>query len=121
LGFQWVLIGIQFITQAIIPDEPEEILIQEKRQAFIVSKVIDRTPDEDSVTVEDYELEQRQSLAKVVVDSVDKGCCAAFFGGAPHHQKLSKVKEFGKAPTVDISKYAGDDIDGESMNPLSKA
>eukprot|EP00349_Pseudokeronopsis_sp_Brazil_P006662 CAMPEP_0202975738 /NCGR_PEP_ID=MMETSP1396-20130829/71532_1 /ASSEMBLY_ACC=CAM_ASM_000872 /TAXON_ID= /ORGANISM="Pseudokeronopsis sp., Strain Brazil" /LENGTH=46 /DNA_ID= /DNA_START= /DNA_END= /DNA_ORIENTATION= len=28
IGFQWVLISIQYITQAIIPDVPESVEIQ---------------------------------------------------------------------------------------------
>jgi len=34
-----VLLSLQYLASAIIPDEPEEFIIQKKRQAFLVSKV----------------------------------------------------------------------------------
>lgn len=90
VGFQWVLIGIQFIIQSFVPDEPEEVAIQMKRQAFITSKVIDRTPDEDPVSVEAYETEQRQSLARFVADDPSKSCCNALCG---RNEKQSALRE----------------------------
>jgi anoctamin-10/anoctamin-7 len=47
IGFQWVLISIQFITQAIIPDVPESVEVQLERTAFINDKVIEKVADED--------------------------------------------------------------------------
>jgi adenine-specific DNA methylase len=40
--------------QLAIPDESEEAEIQEKRQTFIVSKLIDKIEDEESVPVAEY-------------------------------------------------------------------
>lgn len=47
LGFQWVLISIQFFTQAIIPDVPEEVELQIQRADFMNDKVLDHVEDED--------------------------------------------------------------------------
>lgn len=47
IGFQWVGITIQFGTAAYIPDVPDAVAIQEQRNAFINSKLIDQTRDEN--------------------------------------------------------------------------
>lgn len=47
IGFQWILVIFQFAVSAFIPDVPHEVEMQLQRQEFIVSKVIDKTPDED--------------------------------------------------------------------------
>ncbi len=49
--FQWVCFIIQFSIMAAIPDIPEEILIQQDRQKFIVSKLIDKIADDDNESV----------------------------------------------------------------------
>lgn len=45
--FQWLLIVLQQVIAYIIPDEPLDFKIQLRRQAHIVSKVIDKVPDEE--------------------------------------------------------------------------
>jgi len=35
------------MAEYIIPDEPWEVTVQKQRQEFIVSKVLDKVPDED--------------------------------------------------------------------------
>jgi hypothetical protein len=55
IGFQWVLFALQFIVQAVIPDHPPEVTIQTARNEFIVSKLIEKTPDENPITVRDYQ------------------------------------------------------------------
>lgn len=47
IGFQWGLMTVQYIIAALIPDEPMEVQVQASRRAFICSKIIDGTPDED--------------------------------------------------------------------------
>ena len=43
--FQYGVFLIQYIIGALIPDEPEEVIIQRQRQDFIVSKLIDKQGD----------------------------------------------------------------------------
>ena len=47
IGFQWVLISIQFIASEIIDDVPLEVSIQEERNEFINLKVVEKVADED--------------------------------------------------------------------------
>ena len=47
VGFNWVLIAIQFAAQAIVDDIPEEVEIQLERMKFIHDKLILDVPDED--------------------------------------------------------------------------
>lgn len=82
IGFQWVLICCQFFAQFIVPDVPEEVLIQEDRMKFINEKVIEKVEDEDYGEIHD---------AVVIEDEEDtfgqaaKGCCN--FGGKSRHRK----------------------------------
>ena len=45
-GFIAVLVFIQFVATYVIPDTPLEVEIQHQRQEFIVSKIVNRQPDE---------------------------------------------------------------------------
>jgi hypothetical protein len=47
IGFQWTLIGLQFIAQEIIEDCPAEVTIQRQRNEFINSKVVEKVADEE--------------------------------------------------------------------------
>jgi len=67
IGFQWVLIGLQFILVELIPDRPPKVDIQIRRQAFIVSKLIDFTEDDDYTEDSSGKAEQSQEF-------VDLGC-----------------------------------------------
>lgn len=70
IGFQWVIFTMQFIAEAAIPDIPEEVEIQQKRNAFITSKIIDKTPDENPIKVRDYQQSVNQgSKAMQMEDS----------------------------------------------------
>lgn len=51
-GFQWALILMQQGIEMAIPDEPLDVSIQRRRNAFIVSKAIDKVPDEDEEETE---------------------------------------------------------------------
>ena len=46
IGVQWLVFTIQGITKAAIPDTPQEVVIQEGRNQFIVSKLISYAPDD---------------------------------------------------------------------------
>lgn len=48
--FQWVCFWVQSILPQIIPDTPWEVNIQQSRQNFLVSKILDKLPDELSST-----------------------------------------------------------------------
>jgi anoctamin-10/anoctamin-7 len=47
VGMSWGIIVLKYIISIVIPDEPEDVLIQLKRQDYIVSKVFDDAPDDD--------------------------------------------------------------------------
>jgi hypothetical protein len=57
----WVLLSLQFLAQTFIPDVPEEVEIQQKRNAFIISKIIEKTPDETPMKVRDYQNSTRSA------------------------------------------------------------
>jgi hypothetical protein len=44
--FQWVCFWVQSILPQLIPDTPWEVKIQQSRQNFLVSKILDKSPDE---------------------------------------------------------------------------
>lgn len=47
IGYQWILFLFMYFIALLIPDESNEYKIQSKRAEFIVSKLIDRVPDDD--------------------------------------------------------------------------
>jgi len=47
IGFIISLLFLQVVAMELVPDVPAEVEIQLSRQAFIVSKLIEHTPDED--------------------------------------------------------------------------
>lgn len=51
--FQWVCFGLQMIIMEAIPDVPEEIDIQQQRQAFFVRKLIDKVHDDDDAVADE--------------------------------------------------------------------
>ncbi len=70
LAFQWTLLVVQFIAQQVISDIPEEVEIQQKRMKFIISKIIDRTPDENMTAVEEFE-RTKSTVSDFAHDNVD--------------------------------------------------
>mmetsp|Transcript_8718 Transcript_8718/g.13019 ORF Transcript_8718/g.13019 Transcript_8718/m.13019 type:complete len:739 (+) Transcript_8718:66-2282(+) len=46
VGYQWVMFVLMYLVAYLIPDESREFTIQKERTDFIVSKLIDRVPDE---------------------------------------------------------------------------
>eukprot|EP01035_Chromulina_nebulosa_P019942 gene19942-25908_t len=74
LGFQWVMLSIQFILSAAIPDIPEQVDIQLQRANFIVSKIINQDSDEDFIdpkhaeSAETFGANKRSSLVTTVID-----------------------------------------------------
>jgi hypothetical protein len=51
VGFQWILFLTQLVISLAVPDVPEYVVIQQKRQEFIVKKVVYKEPDEDRETI----------------------------------------------------------------------
>lgn len=47
IGYQWTLFCLMYFISLIIPDESTEFKIQSERSQFIISKLIDRVPDDD--------------------------------------------------------------------------
>lgn len=47
IGFQWFVFTCQYVIEIIIPDEPEEVRIQELRAQHINAKLLDRVRDDD--------------------------------------------------------------------------
>lgn len=47
IGFQWGILSLQYIIGVLIPDIPNDVVIQLERTEFIVSKLIDKVPDEE--------------------------------------------------------------------------
>ena len=55
IGFQWALFSLQYIIQAVIPDEPLQVGIQKQRADFLNSKILDKAKDDDDeVLAADY-------------------------------------------------------------------
>lgn len=53
IGYQWVLISMQFLLSIMIPDEPEEVTIQRKRQKFFSERLIDHVAlEEDNLILD---------------------------------------------------------------------
>ena len=49
IGFQWFIFMIQLIVRVAIRDVPAYVTIQQERQTFYNSKIIDRVADEENV------------------------------------------------------------------------
>jgi len=102
IGFQWVLIGIQFIAQAVIPDVPREVEIQEQRIEFINEKVVEKVADEDYgevVEVEEVneENEEEPSAKGEPAKPKSKGCCSL---GSHNKSRAKKIKKGLREVTV---------------------
>lgn len=83
-----MLIGIQFLSQVIIDDEPEEVKIQIERMKFIKEKIIDRVADEDffdkDTSIEQHDVEE---------GGENSGCCGSKTGKARHRKAQENLPE----------------------------
>lgn len=102
VGFQWSLIGVQFIAQAIVPDVPEEVEVQLERMEFIVSKVIDKTEDEDQDTVTSFSVDANDPTKNV--PTVHKDSLCDFFA-KPKGSKMEKKLKYANLPDVALRAY----------------
>lgn len=74
-AFQWVMILAQRVIAYLIPDEPADFITQRLRTRFLVSKVIDRVPDEpdDEDIMGEEEGEEERSKPQYQAYSVALG------------------------------------------------
>ena len=98
-----MLIGIQFIAQAIIPDVPREVEIQSERIEFMNEKVVEKVADEDFGEVVEIEETNDDEEGEGQSDGLSgkgtkKGCCGAFRKGSKSRAK--KIKHGLKEVTV---------------------
>lgn len=99
IGFQWTLIGCQFIAQAVVDDVPEEVEIQIERQEFIKSIVIDHVADED------YEIDKKARLEELAAGpkkeaaiTVASGCCGGGIQGESKMKMMDAAKDLTDLP-----------------------
>jgi len=90
VGFQWCLIGIQFIAQALVPDVPEEVEIQLERMDYIILKVIERAEDEDQEAVVGYSVDG--SDKSTTAPTLQKESFCDFFSKPKGNKKEKKLK-----------------------------
>ena len=98
IGYQWVLFVAMFASEYFVPDVPEEIEIQLKRQEFMVSKVIKELPDED----EDLLARVDTDLGNItlqVSDEKPSGCCRYFSSKSKTMYKTNGDKKLADVPT----------------------
>lgn len=129
IGFIIVLIVIQFIVQAIIPDEPEEVEIQKKRIQFISSKLIDRQPDEEMTPlagfngIQDPDLGAGSHPTGFFVRMAEMLCGSSEEGGsdAQLREFNVKMKRERKVHSVEVREY-GSNVSASNltMNPMNK-
>lgn len=58
IGFQWCVLGLQYITQLIIPDIPEEVEMQIQRAEFMKEKILDKEHDDEF----NYKYEKKKKM-----------------------------------------------------------
>mmetsp|Transcript_2033 Transcript_2033/g.4753 ORF Transcript_2033/g.4753 Transcript_2033/m.4753 type:complete len:503 (+) Transcript_2033:1-1509(+) len=74
IGFQWTLLGLQFLSAEIIEDVPTEVTIQTERNEFMNLKVVEKVADEDyGAEAEVQEEEEVRGVGKMGCKSVI--CC----------------------------------------------
>ncbi len=108
IGFQWVLIFVQFMMQAIIPDVPVEVQIQEQRIEFIQQKVIEKVEDEDYGVVYEITDDDDEEGADAVFGGKKGGCPCLHLSGKSQNRKINQDLEaipvqpypFGKVPAA---------------------
>lgn len=70
IGYQWACFTLMYLASALIPDKSTEVMIQEDRSAFIISKIIDRVPDEADEEMQAI-LEAQEGATNVLDDDGD--------------------------------------------------
>jgi len=77
IGFQWVLMTIQFIFEVAIADIPEDVEIQMQRMKFIEDKIIHKSQDDDFDINEET---QRMHRQKSTLAASNQPICFWIFG-----------------------------------------
>jgi hypothetical protein len=118
IGFQWVLIAVQFVAQAVVPDVPEEVEVQGQRMDFINEKVIEKVFDEDAELVSTASVDGDSGKNGGDKEHVDNGCCDCF---SAHHEGkgLEKKLRFAHVADFQIRQYP---VNGQAntSNPMQK-
>lgn len=83
IGFQWTMVMVQLIVSEVVPDVPDEVEIQIKRQEFIRSKLLDKVEDDD---LDEAELERMNTTSTT--------------GGAPLEEHSHIYTCFGQTCSV---------------------
>ena len=81
-----------------MPDVPEEIEIQRKRQKFMVSKVIEELADEDENLLARVE-NDLGNITLLVSDEKPSGCCRYFSSKSKNMYKTNGDKKLADVPT----------------------
>jgi hypothetical protein len=112
MGFQWVLIMLQFIGQAVIADVPEEVEVQLQRLSFINSKVIEKVEDEDFGMTDEMDNANYEDAD----ERAEKkgGCCAIKLG------KKKKARIQKGLTEWPLSTYPADVLPINWPKPLQK-
>lgn len=79
------MIGIQFLSQVIVEDEPEEVRIQLDRMQFIKEKIVDMVADED------FDDKAAEGPSHDEEDgTTGGGCCGGGKSGKIRHRKAQE-------------------------------
>lgn len=105
IGFQWVLISLQFIAAYAIPDVPEVVEIQLERTEFINSKVVLKVADEEFDEEEPEPESPRQAEATdedpLTSEPLKTGCC----GRTLKPKKVKKLKGAAQLEPITTFEY----------------
>ncbi|KAJ1398888.1 hypothetical protein B484DRAFT_406500 [Ochromonadaceae sp. CCMP2298] len=69
IGFQWFCFSMQFLIMEVIPDIPEEVVIQQARTEFIDRKLIDLVADD---VIHNPELSDFELVIHKIVDEASE-------------------------------------------------
>jgi hypothetical protein len=113
VGFQWVLISLQFLLSIVITDTPEDVEIQLRRAMFFQDKVIEKVADEDFFETAPEET-QKEADEEGDDDKEDKPdqCC----GMRPGHNKQTRVRNLPNE--YPLLKYPTETSKSAWPNPL---
>jgi hypothetical protein len=97
------MVMVQLIVSEVVPDVPEEVEIQVKRQTFIRSKLLDKVEDDDP---EEVELEKATTTNNDPAATEQRGffsflpCCRSHSG-----KYMDRNKNMGGCSDVIVKQY----------------
>lgn len=124
IGFQWVLISLQFLATEVIDDVPLEVNIQMERNEFINLKVIEKVADEDFGVVHNKDEEDMVEEGKTKRGPIHCGnLCGCRCKPAREHLKTVKSRrlrnDLGDFSVFEYPEQAS--ASGAWPKPLAKA